>query len=155
MDLRASNFQSILRINPDTSLRIFANLLNKLKGWGIKKISKHLCVGTSKVQYWIKKSPLSHEELKGGTNSELISTIGSLFVPPELVDELKVQYEKWLQEDYLESLPPKEGNSVTRELMSLKANLDSTMCSRKQSSMMNNLISQHLEKTREVVLSGH
>ena len=95
------------------------------------------------------------KSLRGGTNSELISTIGSLFVPPELVDELKVQYEKWLQEDYLESIPPKEGNSVTRELMSLKANLDSTMCSRKHSSMMNNLISQHLEKSREVVLSGH
>jgi len=126
--LREAKIKTIGGQNANTNLRIFVNLLKRLKGWGYKRIGTELGISHSKVKYWIKIKPMSDDELRGGVICELISNIDSQITPPELVDEIFELWRVWTREDRTIGSVAIPQNSVIVELQNFLDNVDESMC---------------------------
>lgn len=128
--MRQAQIDTIKRLNPETQLRIFANLLARLKRWGYKRIGTELCIDHSKVKFWIKKTPLTDEELRGGVICDILTTIGSLITPPELAQEVHELWREW-SVDKTEGGQSIPVDNIALELLSFVGSIDESRCGRK------------------------
>lgn len=96
--LRASEFETVQRVNDKTPLKIFVNLLKRLRPeLGYKKLSKITKLPHTTIRHWVKDYPMSESDLRRGANSELlVSLYKSQMAPHELLDWVIAEFKAWV-----------------------------------------------------------